>query len=54
MVLRWIIWLTQHISCHIFYSQRVIDVPDGIPKWAEHKGESEQILENFPPHNKPM
>ncbi|KAF8448314.1 Mss4-like protein [Terfezia claveryi] len=38
-------------SCHIFYSRRAIDVPDGIPKWAEHKDESEQISENFPPHH---
>lgn len=20
--------------CHIFYSQRVVDVPDGLPKWS--------------------
>lgn len=51
----WIIWLTAvlDISCHIFYSRRAIDVPDGIPKWEEHKDESKQIPEDFPEHNAP-
>lgn len=40
-------------SCHIFYSRRAIDVPDGIPKWEEHKDESKQIPEDFPEHNAP-
>jgi len=48
-----VMWLTRYISCHIFYSRRAIDVPDGIPKWAEHRDESERIPENFPPHNEP-
>ncbi|KAH9838371.1 Mss4-like protein [Rhodofomes roseus] len=32
-------------TAHIFYSQRVMDVPDGVPKWSGHKGESELIQE---------
>jgi len=39
-------------SCHIFYSRRSIDVPDGIPKWDEHKDESKLIPETLPPENK--
>ena len=35
------------ISCHIFYSRRAIDVPDGIPKWEAHKDKSKQIPETF-------
>ncbi|KAI5865662.1 Mss4-like protein [Durotheca rogersii] len=31
--------------CHIFYSQRVIDIPDGKPKWAGLDGESELMDE---------
>ena len=27
-------------SCHIFYGMRVLDIDDGLPKWAGHKGES--------------
>jgi len=27
-------------SCHIFYGARVMDVHDGLPKWAGHKGKS--------------
>jgi len=25
--------------CHMFYSQRVIDVPDGLPKWDKMDGD---------------
>ncbi|KAI0346557.1 hypothetical protein BDW22DRAFT_1322973 [Trametopsis cervina] len=32
-------------TAHIFYSERVMDVPDGIPKWAGHKGQSELLQE---------
>ncbi|KAI0784193.1 hypothetical protein C8Q75DRAFT_800553 [Abortiporus biennis] len=32
-------------TAHIFYSQRVMDVPDGIPKWSGHKGSSELMEE---------
>lgn len=27
-------------TCHIFYSARVMDVDDGLPKWSGHKGTS--------------
>jgi len=30
-------------TCHIFYSQRVVDMADGLPKWSGHKNASEQI-----------
>ena len=32
-------------TAHIFYSQRVMEVPDGVPKWSGHKGESELLPE---------
>ncbi|KAI0951087.1 hypothetical protein AcW1_008222 [Taiwanofungus camphoratus] len=32
-------------TAHIFYSQRVMEVHDGMPKWARHKGESELLQE---------
>ena len=28
-------------TCHIFYAQRVLDMQDGLPKWAGHKEQSE-------------
>ncbi|KAH7140208.1 Mss4-like protein [Dactylonectria estremocensis] len=31
-------------QCHIFYSQRVVDIPDGNPKWSGLDGKS-QLLE---------
>ena len=30
-------------SCHIFYSQRVVDIPDGTTKWAGLDGKSEKL-----------
>ena len=30
-------------TCHIFYSMRVIDIVDALPKWSGHKNESEQL-----------
>lgn len=30
-------------TCHIFYGSRVMDVDDGLPKWAGHKGVSAQL-----------
>ena len=30
-------------SCHIFYGARVMDVEDGLPKWAGHKDKSERL-----------
>jgi len=32
-------------TAHIFYSERVMEIPDGVPKWAGHKGESELLQE---------
>ncbi|TGZ76398.1 hypothetical protein EX30DRAFT_312486 [Ascodesmis nigricans] len=32
-------------SCHIFYERRCMDVPDGLPKYAGHKAESELVPE---------
>lgn len=34
-------------SCHIFYSKRVVDVPDGLPKWMGHKDASEVMPETM-------
>ncbi len=30
-------------SAHIFYSSRVMDVDDGLPKWSGHKGKSRLV-----------
>ena len=30
-------------TCHIFYSARVIDMHDNLPKWAGHKNKSERM-----------
>ena len=30
-------------SAHIFYSSRVMDVDDGLPKWSGHKGDSRLV-----------
>ena len=30
-------------SCHIFYGQRVVDLDDGLPKWAGHKDKSTRL-----------
>ncbi|KAM5538482.1 hypothetical protein V8D89_007815 [Ganoderma adspersum] len=32
-------------TAHIFYSQRVMDIPDGVPKWSRHKNESALLPE---------
>ncbi|KAI9060986.1 hypothetical protein FKP32DRAFT_1654854 [Trametes sanguinea] len=32
-------------TAHIFYSERVMEVPDGVPKWSGHKGQSELLPE---------
>lgn len=32
-------------TAHIFYGQRVMEVPDGVPKWSGHKGQSELLPE---------
>lgn len=33
---------------HMFYSQRVIDIPDGLPKWAGINNDSD-LIEDSPP-----
>jgi hypothetical protein len=30
-------------TCHIFYSMRVMEIEDGLPKWSGHKNESAQL-----------
>jgi hypothetical protein len=35
-------------KCHIFYSQRVIDIPDGLPKWDGLDKQS-SLIEDSPP-----
>ena len=30
-------------TCHIFYSMRVIDMDDDLPKWSGHKNKSEKL-----------
>ena len=34
-------------SCHMFYTQRVVDIPDGKPKWTGINNESE-LIEDSP------
>ena len=38
--------LTQ-VRCHMFYGQRVIDVPDGLPKWSG-LSDSSDLIEDSP------
>ena len=33
--------------CHMFYGQRVMDVPDGLPKWSGLSGDSD-LIEDSP------
>jgi hypothetical protein len=35
--------------CHIFYSQRVVDLPDGKPKWVGLDNGSE-LMKDVEPH----
>jgi hypothetical protein len=37
--------LTLSISCHMFYTRRVLDIPDGKPKWSGLNGTSELMNE---------
>ena len=30
-------------TCHIFYSVRIIDMDDDLPKWSGHKNKSEKL-----------
>ena len=32
--------------CHIFYGQRVVDIPDGLPKWREMDKKSDLIADS--------
>lgn len=34
--------------CHMFYGQRVMDIPDGLPKWSGLSDESD-LIEDSPP-----
>jgi len=34
--------------CHMFYGQRVMDIPDGLPKWSGLNDESD-LIEDSPP-----
>ncbi|KAH7396113.1 Mss4-like protein [Pyrenochaeta sp. MPI-SDFR-AT-0127] len=34
--------------CHMFYGQRVMDIPDGLPKWSGINDESD-LIEDSPP-----
>ncbi|KAL3149425.1 hypothetical protein ABBQ32_002219 [Trebouxia sp. C0010 RCD-2024] len=38
-------------DCHIFYSQRCMDVNDGMPKWSGHKEDSDKMEEVKSKHN---
>ncbi|PMD37603.1 hypothetical protein L207DRAFT_545837 [Hyaloscypha variabilis F] len=33
-------------SCHMFYEQRVVDIPDGLPKWSGMSGKSDLIADS--------
>ena len=34
--------------CHMFYGQRVMDIPDGLPKWSGLSDNSD-LIEDSPP-----
>lgn len=34
--------------CHMFYEQRLLDIPDGLPKWAGMQKKSELIGDSPP------
>lgn len=35
---------------HMFYSERVMDIPDGLPKWSGiNNGENSELIEDSPP-----
>jgi hypothetical protein len=35
-------------SCHMFYKDRLVDIPDGKPKWSGMSGKSD-LIEDSPP-----
>lgn len=47
MLVRITFFLTYNNSCHIFYSRRVVDIPDGKPKWDGLNDQSE-LIEDSP------
>ena len=42
--------LLSRISCHMFYGQRMLDIPDGKPKWTGLNDKSD-LIEDSPPEN---
>lgn len=35
---------------HMFYNERVMDIPDGLPKWTGlNEGEDSHLIEDSPP-----
>lgn len=38
-------------SCHMFYHQRVVDIPDGKPKW-NGLNDASDLIEDSPPELK--
>jgi hypothetical protein len=40
--------LTPNHRCHMFYGQRVMDIPDGLPKWTG-LDKSSELIEDSPP-----
>lgn len=40
--------MTTLSRCHMFYGQRVMDVPDGLPKWTGLNQDSD-LIEDSPP-----
>lgn len=40
--------VTNAYRCHMFYNQRVMDIPDGLPKWTGINGDSD-LIEDSPP-----
>ncbi|CZR69030.1 uncharacterized protein PAC_18931 [Phialocephala subalpina] len=35
-------------TCHMFYSKRLVNIPDGLPKWSEMQNKSD-LIEDSPP-----
>jgi len=35
-------------TCHMFYGDRLVDIPDGLPKWEKMSGKSD-LIEDSPP-----
>lgn len=42
--------LTNTGRCHMFYSRRVVDIPDGLPKWSGMSDKSD-LIEDSPPED---